>query len=122
MAFNYDPGTNKITCPRNNNGTLEVNVTGMTFEPGDVLAFYIRDPARAKKLREIVLHPGEEGKCMFTLNSGDTELIPPGKYKWNLRIVTAPQFDEDGNLTIAEDSANSITVFNRPPDFEVLEV
>ena len=122
MAFNYDPGTNKITCPRNNNGTLEVNVTGMVFNAEDVVAFYIRDPARAKKLREIVLHPDSNGKCAFTLNSGDTDLIPPGKYKWNLRIVTSPQFDADGNLTIAEDSANSITVFNRAPEFEVLEV
>ena len=122
MAFNYDPGTNKITCPRNNNGTLEVNVTGMTFGPEDVVAFYIRDPAWSRKLREKVLLPDSNGKCAFTLNSGDTDLIPPGKYKWNLRIVTSPQFDADGNLTIAEDSANSITVFNRAPEFEVLEV
>ena len=122
MAFDYNPGTNKITCPRNNSGTLEVNVTGMTFGPEDVVAFYIRDPARARKIREIVLHPDADGVCVFTLNSGDTDLIPPGKYRWNLRIVTSPQYDADGNLTIAEDSANSITVFNRAPEFEVLEV
>lgn len=122
MAFSYDPGTNKITCPRNNNGALEVKVTGIAFEAEDVVAFYIRDPARSKKLREMVLHPDGEGKCVFALNSGDTALIPPGRYKWNLRIVTAPLYDNDGNLTIAEGSANSITVFNRAPDFEVLEV
>ena len=122
MAFEYDLGTNKITCPRNNNGTLEVNVTGMTFGAADVVAFYIRDTARAKKIREIVIHPDGNGMCRYTLNSRDTELIPPGRYKWNRRIVTAPMFDDEGNLTVAEDNANSITVFNRAPDFEVLEV
>lgn len=122
MAFQYDNGTNKITCPRNNSGTLEVSVTGMELGAKDVMEFYIRDIARDSRIWEKVLHPDTDGKCVFTLNSRDTDLIPPGKYRWNLRIVTAPVYDGDGNLTVAEDSANSITVFNRPPEFEVLEV
>lgn len=121
MAFEYDPRTNKITCPRNNNGALTVSVTGMELSAGDVVAFYVRDPARSTKLVELVETPAD-GKVTFSLPSGVTELIPPGKYKWNLRIVTAPLFDEDGNLTIAEGSGNSMTIFNRPPEFEVLEV
>ncbi len=121
MAFTYDQRTHKITCPRNNNGSLQVNVSGMELTEADVVAFYVRDPARGRKLVERVQHP-TDGSCVFTLDSDETAMLPPGKYRWNLRIVTMPQFDGGGDLTTAADGANSITVWNNPPEFEVLEV
>ena len=122
MAFEYDVESNKITCPRSNTGTLEISVSGMELAAGDVVEMYIMEAsARRQKLRSVVQEP-VGGKCEFSLASRETGLLPPGRYLWNLRIVTSPQYDEDGKLTTAADGGNAVTVWNIPPDFVVLEV
>lgn len=122
MAFEYDQESNKITCPRSNNGSLEVSVSGIEMSADDVVEMYIMEAsARRQKLRSMVAKP-VNGTCNFSLESGNTDLLPPGRYLWNLRIVTLPQYDECGNLTTAGDGGNAITIWNYPPDFVVLEV
>jgi hypothetical protein len=122
MAFEYDQESNKITCPRSNNGSLEVSVTGIEMAKGDVVEMYIMEAsARRQKLRSMVVSP-VNGRCNFSLESGNTDILPPGRYLWNLRIVTLPQYDEHGNLTTASAGGNAVTVWNYPPDFVVLEV
>lgn len=122
MAFEYDQESNKITCPRSNNGSLEVSVSGIEMGADDVVEMYIMEAsAKKQKLRSMVVKP-VNGKCNFSLESGNTGLLPPGRYLWNLRIVTLPQYDEHGNLTTAGDGGNAVTVWNYPPDFVVLEV
>ena len=121
MAFEYDVESNKITCPRSNTGSLEISVEGMDLAPGDVVEMYIMDVGAKRRLRSMVQQP-VDGKCVFALQSSETELLPPGRYLWNLRIVTSPQYDEAGKLTTAADGGNVVTVWNIPPDFVVLVV
>jgi hypothetical protein len=122
MAFTYDVESNKIECPRSNTGSLEVSLTGMELQSGDVVEMYIMEAsAKMRKLRSIVREPVGD-KCTFALTSGETELLPPGRYLWNLRIVTSPLYDDDGRLTTAADGGNVVTIWNIPPDFVVLEV
>lgn len=116
MAFEYDQESNKITCPRSNNGSLEVSVSGIEMGADDVVEMYIMEAsARRQKLRSMVAKP-VNGKCNFSLESSNTDLLPPGRYLWNLRIVTLPQYDECGNLTTAGDGGNAVTVWNYPPE------
>lgn len=122
MAFEYDAESNKITCPRSNTGSLEISVSGIEMAEGDVVEMYIMEAsAKMRKLRSVVQRP-VGGKCTFSLSSGETDLLPPGRYLWNLRIVTNPVFNECGELMHAADGGNALTVWNLPPDFVVLEV
>ena len=105
MAFTFDKNTNRITCPRGNNGAFNIDVTGIELSEGDVVEFYVRDPAKPGKLFSQVQQI-EDGDCAISFDSAVTTLLPPGRYKWNLRIVTAPEFDADGKLITAEGSGN----------------
>ena len=121
MAFTFDKKTNKITCPRGNNGAFNIDINGIELGEGDVVEFYVRDPAMPGRLISIVQQI-TDGECVISLDSAVTSLLPPGRYKWNLRIITAPEYGDGDELITAEGSANSITVWNIAPDFVVLEV
>lgn len=121
MAFVYDATSNKITCPRSNSGAVQVSVTGLELGADDVVEFYIREKGGGARLVELIEKP-VDGVCVFSLPSIRTRLLPPGRYTWNLRIATSPVFDGDGRLIEAGEGGEMVTVWNRPPEFEVLEV
>ena len=64
-----------------------------------------------------------KGKCVIRLATRHTRDVPAGKYKWNLRLVSDPGRDEEGNIVADDDSDNVLSVFGPEkstiPDFVV---
>ena len=122
MAFLYDTKTGKITCPQGDTGALRVTITGdVSFAPGDMLVFGLQNQSTRKTiLRKQV--PIEDGMAIIRFSNADTRALDVGSYKYNLRIVTSPEWDASGNVICANDTDNVFTVFNDMPKLEILEV
>lgn len=118
MPFSYDEKTNAITMAAGDTATLQVDIEWDKLTAGDVVLFAVFDPNQTEdllcKVAEI-----EEGNAVIRLCNHDTRDIKSGIYKWNLRIVTSPAFDENGNVVADECSDDVITVFDTPPMFRI---
>ena len=95
-----------------------VDVEWDKIAPGDVLLFAIFDPSETG---DLVCKPAEivDGTAHIRLCNHDTRDIEPGRYKWNLRLITSPVYDEEGNVRVDECSDDVITVFDTPPSFRL---
>ena len=118
MPFSYDEQTNAITMAAGDTATIGVSVEWEKLTVGDVVLFAVFDPNQLEdllcKVAEI-----EEGNAVIRLCNHDTRDIEPGRYKWNLRIVTSPAIDENGNVVADECTDDVITAFDTPPMFRI---
>lgn len=121
MPFQYSASSGRITCPRGDTGALRVTISGdISLLPGDMLVFGLYDP----KTKETLLRKQAaitEGAAMLRFTNADTREMAAGSYKYNLRIVTNPEYDADGNVICVDDSDNVLSVYNELPKFEILE-
>lgn len=119
MAYKYDPYTRAITISAGDTMDFSVNVSGKSY---DAAVFAVYDPDTGD---DVVTVPAElaENQCKIRLAARHTMDVPAGKYKWNIRLVSNPEKDEDGNIVLNDDTDNSLTVFgpekNEIPDFIV---
>lgn len=118
MPYKMDEKTGNITMDAGDTGDVNVEVEWEDLKDGDVVVFAVFDPAAKgdllRKAAEFV-----DGSAHVRLANRDTRDIEPGRYKWNLRLVTDPAYDEDGNVRADEDSDNVITIFSPPPSFRL---
>lgn len=116
MPFAFDGKTKTITMAVGDTATIGVNVQWDRLKAGDVVLFAVFDSSGDLlcKAAEIT-----DGQARIRLCNHDTRDIKPGKYSWNLRIVTSPAQDEAGNVYADECSDNVITVFDHPPAFKL---
>lgn len=111
MAFSYNEETNKITLEPGDTGgfTVEVDWPGVdTSNAALVVGICNRSG------EDVVLKswPIVDGAVAVEFCNHDTRDLEPGNYKWQMRIVTDPEYDEDGNV-IAEDCTDKvISVFS----------
>ena len=70
---------------------------------------------------DIVLKQGDivDGKTHIRLCNHDTRDLESGTYRWQLRIVTDPGADENGNIIADDCEDNVVSVFdgNKLPKF-----
>lgn len=117
MPYKYDPATRTITISAGDTMDFSVNVSGENY---DAAVFAVYDPASED---DVVTVPAElsGGKCIIRLAARHTRDVPGGKYKWNIRLVSDPERDEEGNIVLNDDSDNALTVFGPDkkniPDF-----
>lgn len=118
MPFAYDEESRAITMAAGDTANLWVDVEWDRLAPGDVLLFAIFDPAAAG---DLVCKPVEivDGQAHIRICNHDTRSIEPGRYRWNLRLVTSPIYDEEGNVRVDECTDDVITVFDTPPVFKL---
>ena len=120
MAFQYSP-SGRITCPRGDTGALRFTFSGaITLKPGDMLVFGLYSPTA----KETVLRKQVEivnGSALLLFTNADTRDLPAGSYKYNLRVVTDPEYDENGLVACADTTDNVLSVYNELPKFELLE-
>lgn len=118
MPFSYNSETHAIAMARGDTANLWIDVEWDRLAPGDVLLFAIFDPGGSG---DLVLRPVEiaDGQALIRICNHDTRDIEPGTYRWNLRLVTSPVYDEDGNVRVDECTDDVITVFDAPPRFKL---
>lgn len=118
MPFAFDSETKAIVMAAGDTATIGVNVQWDRLKAGDVVLFAVFDSSGDLlcKAAEIT-----DGQARIRLCNHDTRDIAPGKYKWNLRIVTGPAKDESGNVYADDCSDEVITVFDSPPAFKITQ-
>ena len=119
MPYKYNPDTKAITISAGDTLDLPVKVSGKEY---DAAVFAVFNPSTG---RDLVVVPSElsEGECVIRLAARHTRDVPAGKYKWNIRLVTDPGYDENGSIIANDDSDNVLSVFgpekNTVPDFVI---
>lgn len=108
MPYTFNSATKSIVLPIGDTMTINVTVTGYTF---DAIVFAIYDRDTGEDLLLIPMDIDADGNASIRLSNELTRSLEPGRYKWNLRLVTDPERDEYGNI-IAEDANDDVvTVF-----------
>lgn len=89
MPFTFDSATKNITMAAGDTATITVNVSWDKLAAGDVLLFALFD---SDESGELICKPVEiaNGTARIRLCNHDTRDIPPGCYRWTLRLVTSP--------------------------------
>jgi hypothetical protein len=118
MAYVFDPETRKVTISAGDTMDLGVRTNGKY----DAVIFAVYDRAAKQDLLTVPAQI-EGGTAHIRLANRHTRDLPEGRYKWNLRMVSDPEYDENGNVIADEDSDNVMTVFGPEnadiPDFVI---
>lgn len=111
MPFSYDESTRTMTLPLGDTATFHISIDWMGLSPGDALVFGIYNKS---ELTDIFRKPAEivDGQAVLRLCNADTRDLEPGNYRWQLRIVTDPARDEDGNIITDACADNVISIFD----------
>lgn len=118
MAFYINQDNYAISMPPGDTGDiyLEIDWKGADLSNAAIV-FGVCDSAG----EDIILKQGDivDGKTHVRLCNHDTRDIEPGTYRWQLRIVTDPATDENGNIIADDCSDNVVSVFkgNKMPKF-----
>ena len=121
MPFQYSTSSGRITCPRGDTGVLNITFSGaINLKPGDMLVFGLYNPTT----KETVLRKQVEivdGAAVLLFSNADTRDIPVGSYKYNLRVVTDPEYDEHDQVICSDATDNVLSIYNDLPKFDLLE-
>ena len=115
MAFTFDEETRKISMPPGDTGNIWLEIDWPAMKAGDAVIFAIvsrREGDMLLKAAEVE-QDAESGlyRAHIRLCNHDTRDIEPGTYNWQVRLVTDPVRDENGNVIADECTDNVISVF-----------
>ena len=111
MALKFNADTYEISMPPGDTGDIYLEIDWKNADLSDAaIVFGVVD----KFGEDIVLKQGDivDGKTHIRICNHDTRDLEPGRYGWQLRIVTSPAVDENGNVIADECSDNVISVFD----------
>ena len=112
MAYVFDPETRKITLPAGDTMDFKIHTNG----DFDVAIFAVYNRTTGQDVVAVPVEIDADGYANIRLANRHTRDVPAGNYKWNLRLVSDPEFDENGNVVVDEDSDNVLTVFGPDND------
>lgn len=128
MAFTFDETNNMIRMPPGDTGDLWIEVEWAVLREGDAVLFAIvnrRGEDLMCRAADVAIETGEDGtrlaRAHIRLCNHDTRDLEPGTYYWQLRIVTSPARDEQGNVIADECSDHVISVFDDMPVFKLMK-
>lgn len=118
MPFRFEASDNSIQMACGDTANIFVDVEWDRLNEGDVLLFAVFDKSTGE---DLLLKPVEieNGTAKIRLCNHDTRDLEAGRYKWNLRLVTSPARDEQGNVIADECSDDVVTVFDDPPNIRL---
>lgn len=121
MAYTFDAETRKIVLPAGDTMEFRIAVNSTVYH---AVIFAIYDRREEIDLLRI---PAEivDGAAKVRLTNKHTRDLEPGRYKWNLRLVEDPEYDEDGNIIADDPGDDVLTVFGPDrsaiPDFQIVK-
>lgn len=123
MAYTFDPTTNAIVMPKGDTMDISISLSGNDSTLFTVAVFAIFTRSGEDLLRLPVAIVG--GVAEIRLANQHTRDLDAGRYKWNIRLIEDPAYDEDGSVIADDDSDDVLTVFGPDisdvPDFWLVE-
>lgn len=111
MAFSYDEATRKISMPPGDTGDIYFRVEWDTHGKEAAVLFAI---VNRRTGEDMLIKAAEiaDGAAHIRLCNHDTRDIEPGEYRWQVRLITSPAKDEDGNIIADECTDDVVSVFS----------
>jgi hypothetical protein len=100
--------TRTITCPAGDTGPVVITLEGYEGPDTARALFAVRTLSGEVVLRKQV-HLVDDTITVNLLH-GDTAALTPGAYLWDVRIVSDPTYDEEGNM-VADDADDVDSLF-----------
>lgn len=106
MAYTYDEQTKEIAISAGDTMNIPVSITGAQY---DAVLFVVYQRGGG----DLVKIPGvlSNGSAVIRVANRHTQGLDEGRYKWNLRFISDPAYDENDEIIIDEDSDNVWTAF-----------
>lgn len=103
--------------------SLEITLYGAEYPEGTVAVFGISTKRDNREMFSKVF-PIEDNKVLVFFSNAETKRFVPGEHRWDLRIVTDPEYEEDGSICCEDAGDNVLSVFSGTgmPAFVVTEV
>lgn len=100
-----------------------MTLKGGSFPEGTVAVFGICAQRDAKTVFSKVFDVNDNS-IVIRLTNAETRKLAVNTYRWDLRIVTDPEFNDDGSVRCDDDSDNVLSVYSGVgmPSFVVTEV
>lgn len=117
--FVINKQTNEIVLPRGDTLAFKINLRGTNFPEDTVALFGVCGADRRGNPTTTIFSKAFRvyKNCVYIfLSNQDTRNLRAGGYVWDLRIVTDPEYDEDGNVRCEDISDNVISIFSGSVD------
>lgn len=113
--FKIDTETNAITLPQGDTLLFRVRINGPSFPEGTVGVFAICTKARNSqpvfsKVFPLKMDDGQ--KLDIRLTNAESRTLPVAEHRWDLRLVTDPEYDSEGNVRCDDDSDEVVSIFS----------
>lgn len=123
MSIRYYPETKEIICPVGDTGNLKFTIThkdkegnAIPFSQGDMALFCVcevkkdgsyQDAAYLKSAINV-----EENTASVRISNHFSSMLEAGRdYRWDVRIVTSPAYDAEGEICCDDSSDDVHSVF-----------
>lgn len=90
--FVVDSNSRAITMTKGDTGSIDVTVTGMEFEEDDRAIWTVKNSS-GQMIFERYYEIQNDGFIIVFVN-GDTDQLPAGQYRWDLRFVKNPIWED----------------------------
>ena len=111
MPFTFDEATYRISMPPGDTGDIFINLNWDTDGKDAAAVFAI---VNRRTGTDVLIKSADiaDGKAHIRLCNHDTRDLESGTYNWQLRLVTSPVRDADGNVIVDECTDDVISVFS----------
>lgn len=121
MAVQYDSKKNRIILPRGDTMTVDVSVDSGQFPDGSEAIFAVskKDYAEVFSVHQII----SGGKATLRIAHDKTALLDVGDYYWDVRLVSDPSYDSNGEVICDDDTDHVLSVYSpNLPEFRIAGV
>lgn len=116
--------TLEITCPSGDTGLLLVKITGTEGVPLPGLLDGVAIFAVAQKVGTGASYSTTSARpvkivdntATINITNAFSRVITPGNYYWDIRIVTDPEYDGDGNVLCEDDTDEVHSLYAGRPE------
>lgn len=86
-----------ITMSRGDTGSVVIRATGHTFGADDRAMFTLKS-AEGTVVKQGVYPIDDAGRITVPFLNAETDYLAPGTYKWDVRYVIHPYYNDDGDI------------------------
>lgn len=94
--FKIDPETKRITMHRGDTGSVPYVITGYEFGENDRVLWTMKSDNGTEVKKQLCTPV--DGRIVVDFVNSDTDSLAPGTYRYDIRIIANPVYDEGGNV------------------------